>query len=63
MQGGILIRAGSRIYNVLKANIKKTDFNVNNIESFSAYDAVNELPFGYKTQSVNVVQGNNRSLV
>lgn len=49
--GGHTKTCGQRT-DAFKAHIKKTEFNVNNIQSFSPYGAVNELPFGYKNQSV-----------
>jgi hypothetical protein len=36
--------------------------NLNYIQRFSPYRAVNTLRLGYKNQSVNAVQGNNRCL-
>jgi hypothetical protein len=40
----------------------KAKINLNYIQKFTSYRAVNTLRLGYKNQSVNAVQGNNRCL-
>jgi hypothetical protein len=40
-----------------------TNINLSHINTLGSYRAVNTLRLGYKNQSVNAVQGNNRRLL